>query len=527
MDQYDQYDRFDKYNNVVKKNHRCEKKRIKSLLFTFKRKLESKKLTKNNRLRKNILINRTMISTISDEEIKNDDIMKIFDNCFCWFFPDPSCMCHRLRFDEYNMYFQEFDQMFRKRLKYIDSNSTKSIFRSNLIDFFCQRIPMFFRIVMYGDIVMSMISGIPSHCIDMIVYDANELRKFMIIIFKLFEPYDMNHLSYVIHMDRDDGFTIKNDKNILDHIQGDKIYCVVSCVCFFNQIDIRFNIRMKNKYSEDWYPDLGFIETQIMFGKIIDMHDQETSARIGTNEIGFAVHQSKDDNIKETYDIVIVKNNLANRTLTVTVGHRDHQIYRQARENINLINRYYHRIAQGYRIPCPCPLGNQPDGMILHFGYMFEQFDNLVYCTTKINTDLNRCIYEYLQINGTICTYCNQLFKNTDENQNQLIAVTPACKCGKIEYDVNDKNRNKDQNEDQDQRDNERMDLRNDEIIDYGNQVDFFTIYDRRGWVDHCGKKENPCNAFHVDCFLTDENNFIGPRCNYCLHNVFTGLKKR
>lgn len=519
MEAYDQYDRFDKYN-VVKKNKTCKRQSIKSvrLATLLERKINSKKLTKNiNRCRKNLLIDRRLplsgVYRMIKENVCDGMVDKICNpRCYCYYY-GHFCLCHKLWYDDYDLYFQEFDQMFRKYLKNTKQNDSQKL-KLDLINFFSKTIPKFFRIVIYGDVVMGMISGIHSDCIDMMVYDFNELKKFMIIIHKLFEPHDKYRSSYVISRDDQDESVTEKNLNFLGSVSIYKIYYVVSCVCFIDQIEIRFNIKMRLEYGiENWRPDFDFIETQIMFGKMSDMCDREICARIGANKIGFAMHtdnykykyydifgkRHKDVPFKKAYDINVVKKNLVNKKLTVSREEKELTWF-DVKQKIETIKTYYDKIARGYIIPDPCRFCDKPEGLILHFSFKFEQFDNVVYNVTKINTDVNFCIYGYLQIDGTICTYCNIPFNTLDEKQNQLIAVTPACKCGKKKYTTNDENEDDDENYD---------DI-------------FGWWHDDCGLAKYCGEKENPCNAFHVDCFLADKRNFIGSECRCCLCNVFT-----
>ena len=529
MDQYDKYDyiiKSRKFKNKTKVSYSYQPKIKKAKRIKHIRNIKLINSLKLNKIRKDLI-------KYIDQNRKEKYIIKTkyespfqcncsldragYCNCYCRLDCD-SCNCGKYWYDEYDLVFCEFKSTFEKTLKTLkksksfdpgfskpelaielelelESKSIKQksikqksieqeLKKSDLIEFFCKTLPRFFKINIYGDAVMSMISGIDSDYIDTMVYDFNELKRFMLMMDRLIGPYDRDKLSYVAYTDHWDRGVIRNCQSFRRYVLRDNICDIQSIICNIDNIEIRFNVNMRMRYGvEDWHPYLGFLETQIMFGKVSDLYDHSSAARIGDpDKICFNMfynNKNKDyrknnanNNGNNNFDSI--KQNLINKKLTINKNIGDVFIGSLVRSNIKIIKCYYEKIARGYTIPDPCPVAAN-----LFFWYTFDQFDDTVYSATKMNRNVIHCIYQFLKINTTnICTYCKERFNKSGKYES--FAISPACKCGKMKY------------------------IRGGVSSDDGPEIDEsdrYAYHHRGEFYDYCGKMKNPNNMFHLDCF--------------------------
>ncbi len=512
MDKYDEY--FD-YICIIKSHKNNNKKYTKERFQDIKNKksdnlIRSLKLKKNKiNVRKNMIRERIdkyidkfqYENIISDCECSLDDCGYCY--CNCGFL---NCSCEKLWYDEYDQGYYEFKSMFKKFMKKQKNTEqdlvSVDIFKSKIINFFCERLPIFFKIKIYGDTAMSMISKIKTDCIDLMFYDFNELKKFILIMERIIREYDKKEISYILYADH--WFSGKIKRWTWRYcVRVDTICDVTSCIYNINNIEIRFNVNMKNING----PYLGFCESKIMWGKIKDLYDPVTAKRMGNDDkLYYALYQDEkktDDNIR------IIKQNLINKNLTLSKYKFDNDTY-LIHSKINMIKYYYEKIIDGYNISGECPVK-----ACICFGYTFKQFDNIIHNVTKMNSNVIYCIYDYLlKINtNDICTFCkvpfnvssstllssqsqDNYYSNIDSKTlTTFVGISPTCDCGEKSYIP----------------ENEFKINPNTPSQDIGNEYGF-DIY--------CGKKENPNNIFHFDCFIKRVLH-CSNQCYDCFENIF------
>ncbi len=409
--------------------------------------------------------------------------------------------------DIYDSTFHELDSMLTTRIerhkKKLENITLKTIsyelmkqlidyevhiMQNILIDFFCEKIPLFFKMYIIWHSAMSMVSGIKmnSNNIDLMVENLNEVEKFILIMKKITKHFDPDELSHVFFTYVWDDEPTKCDiSSWFLYYTKKELYDIKTCVFYINNHEIKFIIYLR-KNIRMFYSNQLINESTIMYGAINDSYHIMIEKKKGyVEKIGFSIFSEEINLNKKNVNKIL--NNLINKKLTIC-------------ENISLINHYentemkiityyYKFIMQGYDILDECPVNAN-----VFIGYRLDEFDKIMYYVTMMNSNMIHCVYDYLNLNlnsNDTCTYCDSPFytpfvDNFRENMTQYIAIVSACDCSKR--------------------------ISKNQLL----KKEYFL---NLGFYKYCEKFENFQNAFHVECFvkMCDFNS----RCCHCNQKVF------
>ncbi len=462
MHNYEDYD----YNLI--KRHKIKKIEVpKFIIKTKLQKKNKKKIMKN--LTKSRIQNR-----------KNKFIDKIeyeIELCICskmrnWDIID--CYKCKLDNDTHKIELYELKSIFDKMMKKVQYDSI-DIIKLHIINFFCKIIPLFFKIRIYGDAVMTTLSNICCDSIDMLIGDHYEFKKFIYMMIKIIEKYDQTESSCIIFKNNyySREKITKKIKNVCFY-EGyiSKIF-YGSPTCIFKICNVVLKINIKNVSRldiKDLYHDI--YESNLIIGKLNESYSLDNAQRIGfVNKVFCTVYPFEDNN-----QFNIIKKNLINKKLTVLRNVRikfvDNEIIDIIEGELIDLKYYYEKINCGYTIVNEFPIVAN-----LMFNFTFEKFDNIVHIETNMNSNVIYCVYEFLKINkNDICTYCNKSFDfdiDTIESKQPMLII-PACDCGK---------------------------KINTSVCDTENETETDQLYIEKGFDYYCGKNKNLNNTFHIECF--------------------------
>jgi hypothetical protein len=335
--------------------------------------------------------------------------------------------------DDYDPIFEELSEKFHKTYKKIinyhcDRDQVQKAER-DLMVCFCNIIPMYFNMVIYGDAVMSLISGIMCDHIDLVVDD--DLEIFMLMMCRLLKPYDSEiALLCAIKQNKDDETeTVVNvDSSFINEYYHEyNEWIIKSFIYCMNNIQIRINVNMR---WDRWYPCMGFNETQLMYGKMSNMYIRENECVARTcdlDDISFAMFMDTRfcyfrEAVKK-FDVKLIKQNLTNKKLTFCVSDTFYSRNPDIESRITMIKNYYEKSQRGYTITDPCPIDAK-----LYFWFDFKQFDQVIKDVTKMNSDVGSLIHSYLTVGDDVCTFCKIPFNKSGRYES--MAIIPACACG-------------------------------------------------------------------------------------------------
>jgi hypothetical protein len=492
-DKYDQYDttRYKKRGKQIKK---CKKNKIKKIKKNFQRihDIYHTRYTKDMQIGK----------------IKSDGIIHCKCQYDCCGECNYICVCnHKDKYfvkgygddryyirwnDDYDLIFEEFSARFHKTYKKIIKyhHDQKQEAQRDFIECFCKIIPMYFNMVIHGDAVMSLISGIMCDHIDIVVH--NDLVDFMLMMCRLLKSYDskMTFFCAIKNNQDDETETVVNvDSSFInDYCTEYNEWIIKSFIYCMNNIQIRINVNMR---WDRWNPCMGFNETQLMYGKMSNMYirENESVARsCDSNDICFAMFMDTRFCFSETIndiDIKLIKQNLTNKKLTFCVSDTYYSRYPDVISQITMIKNYYEKSQRGYMITGPCPIGAE-----LYFWFDFKQFDQVIK-DVPMNSDVGSLIHSYLTVGDDVCTFCKIPFNKSGRYES--MAIIPACECGEKKHQDTT-----------------------------ASTLD--TAYKRILGGIMYGREENRNNMFHLDCFksMIIFNSWDRTtKCELCCKDVF------
>jgi len=424
----DKYDQYDQYDTMRSRKHGKQIKKCKKT-----KKIKKIKKIKKNFQRTHDIYHTRYMKDMQIGKIKSDGIIDCKCQYDCCGECDYICVCNHMdkyfvkqynddrcyvRWrEEYDKIFSEFSAKFHETFKKITHYSHDQVqeAKTDLIVCFCKIIPMCFKIVIHGDAVMSMISGIMCDHIDLVVHE--DLEKFMLMMCRLLKPYD-SEITFlcIIKKNKDDETeTVVNvDSSFINEYYTEyNEWIIKSFIYCMNNIQIRINVNMR---WDSWNPCMGFNETQLMYGKMSDMFNRENEivARIGdSNDICFAMFMDTRFYYFRTkaiqgIDIKMIKQNLTNKKLTLCDS--DSYISRLSDTElwITMIKNYYEKSQRGYQITDLCPIDAK-----LYFWFGLEQFDQVIEDVTKIDSNVASLIHSYLGVGDDVCTFCKIPFNES------------------------------------------------------------------------------------------------------------------
>ena len=472
--EYKSHNKSTKFKKLIKY---YKKANLKNTIYNKKTKRKTKKNNSMDRADKYKTIHEydhvcTYIECCKDKYKHNYDYYKhdydYYNDSIYWYFVSYPRVFDIDAYAHYcNIFWMRWiqkNEKYRKKLREIFFRYEKmkqkmngKVQRNTLVKFFCEVLPKFFDVKIFGNSVMSLMSNVECNVIELVFKCDKEKKKIMEIMEEIFfrelvaiQP-DIPYIN-LIHPK-----IIENDVvSFLLNICGTSIKFVLvheNALCFYPLVFIEQFVTWDSK-------EFSFLIRQYSGGSnfFSDRHVEWYFNRLNLigriDDVNFNLYRYK------------IKENLENKRLTLIkniIIDDNIENYNICEQRLSFLKVYHERIADGYTIDEPCP---KSECVVLKQSVL--KFCRDVFDSTKLIFDVSCLIFEYLYLrinDKDICTYCGQVFEDG------IFLMVPLCDCGKKLYIDNDTDNNCD-------------------------NLSF-------GFSKYCGWRQNYNNAFHMNCFIS------------------------